>query len=137
MNENICSICLDEINSKENYELRCGHTFHTSCIIRWFREPYVKGKCPLCLDNPHPKVTTLQYYGYNINSKIIDMRCSSLKKYNKKNKNTKLNKNLSKLNLLQNDLKNIKSDIKITSIFEKHILGLFSLIIFFFSSLFS
>tara|TARA_B100001094_G_C18143663_1_gene779386 strand:+ start:1111 stop:1596 length:486 start_codon:yes stop_codon:yes gene_type:complete len=117
MNNNICSICLDSIDdSNENYELRCGHTFHTKCIIRWFREGYVNGKCPLCLDNPSKKSHIgIKYYGFNFNSKIIDARCSSLKKYNKKNKdkNIKLNSHLTKLKILEKDLKILKNDIKI------------------------
>ena len=47
---------LDNIdNSNEILIKRCGHIFHTKCIIRWFREGYVNGKCPLCLDNPSRK----------------------------------------------------------------------------------
>lgn len=117
MNNDICSICLDNIdNSNEIHELRCGHIFHTKCIIRWFREGYVNGKCPLCLDNPSRKSNYgLKYYGYNFNSFIIDQRCSTLKKYNKKNKdkNLKLNSQLMKLKNLEKDLIIIKNDIKI------------------------
>ena len=125
MNNEICSICLDNIDqSNENHELRCGHIFHTKCIIRWFRETYVSGKCPLCLDNPSRKSNPgLKYYGYNFNSKIIDSRCSSLKKYNKKNKdkNIKLNSHLIKLKNLEKDLQIIKNNIKLFHNEEKYI----------------
>ena len=44
----MCSICLED-NDLQLYTLpECNHTFHTNCILAWFR----KGKkaCPLCKD---------------------------------------------------------------------------------------
>ena len=62
--ENICSICYEELNeniennienNKENintnsniYTLECNHCFHSSCIIKWFRNGHKN--CPLCND---------------------------------------------------------------------------------------
>ena len=113
MNIDICTICLDNIDIKDNQELRCGHVFHTKCIIRWFRQSYVGGKCPLCLDNPS-KMTPLRYYGYNLNSHIIDCRCSTLKKYSKKNEeNIKLKIQIDKLNIFEKDILLIKDEINI------------------------
>lgn len=45
----LCGICLSEITPevKDNYELDCGHIFHTSCIIHWFRVRS-GGTCPQC-----------------------------------------------------------------------------------------
>ena len=40
----ICSICLNE-NVTDYMRLPCGHTFHTSCIIRWKK---IKKQCPYC-----------------------------------------------------------------------------------------
>ena len=46
---NLCSICLSELGDND-YTLECNHTFHTKCIVEWFRKS--KGNCPLCNDNP-------------------------------------------------------------------------------------
>lgn len=42
-----CSICLNTMNPKFMYKLsECNHSFHTKCIIGWFRTG--KSSCPLC-----------------------------------------------------------------------------------------
>ena len=48
--EETCSICLNLIgNSNDVHTLDCGHTFHTRCILNWFRSSNVSGSpCPLC-----------------------------------------------------------------------------------------
>ncbi len=45
----VCSICCEEIAEQQyGYTLdECGHTFHTSCIVKWFRQ---SSTCPLCRD---------------------------------------------------------------------------------------
>ena len=50
MNENCCSICLQEYQDNEQtYTLdACGHKFHTKCIIDWFR---MASTCPCCRNN--------------------------------------------------------------------------------------
>ena len=60
-NEDICSICYEELNSMQNnniennqlnqnnaYTLECNHKYHSSCIIKWFRSG--RNNCPLCND---------------------------------------------------------------------------------------
>lgn len=44
LEENVCSICFDSMNNSKT-TLRCGHTFHESCINRWIK---IKPTCPLC-----------------------------------------------------------------------------------------
>lgn len=39
---NECSICLSELSTNDFCKIKCGHMFHTSCIIR------CNNKCPLC-----------------------------------------------------------------------------------------
>lgn len=39
-----CSICLDNIYPA-NYTISCGHTFHKSCIKKWFS---INDTCPVC-----------------------------------------------------------------------------------------
>ena len=55
---NICIICQEDLNTAQTYKLpECGHTYHTHCIVTWFRhsptcqnyyEGGLDGKCPLC-----------------------------------------------------------------------------------------
>jgi Ring finger domain len=43
-----CSICME---SKLNWELKCGHRFHRKCFEQWKRIARTKGQdvtCPLC-----------------------------------------------------------------------------------------
>lgn len=41
-----CSICLENLDSKQTYTLQCGHCFHTECQIQWFRNGH--STCPTC-----------------------------------------------------------------------------------------
>jgi len=43
-----CSICIDEFEEGEKVRLlpRCGHAFHTDCILPWLKDR--QGCCPLC-----------------------------------------------------------------------------------------
>ena len=34
--QEICAICLSDINGKDKYTLECNHTCHTDCIVKWF-----------------------------------------------------------------------------------------------------
>lgn len=44
-----CAICLDTLprNDLENitYRLKCGHVYHSECILEWFKKYYT---CPYC-----------------------------------------------------------------------------------------
>jgi hypothetical protein len=40
-----CSICLESLSGDPSRRLRCGHTFHESCIARWYQS---RPNCPLC-----------------------------------------------------------------------------------------
>ena len=42
----MCAVCLSNINENEGYKLECGHIFHTDCIVKWFRNS--NGNCPCC-----------------------------------------------------------------------------------------
>ncbi len=65
--ENICSICYEELNenientensNSNTYTLECNHCFHSSCIIKWFRNGHKN--CPLCNDQTID--TNMNYY---------------------------------------------------------------------------
>lgn len=40
-----CSICLDYVPNINTTTLECGHTFHTSCCLKWLRH---NNNCPFC-----------------------------------------------------------------------------------------
>lgn len=45
----LCSICYDNINHKNNaYLTDCGHSFHKTCINKWLIETKMEGNCPIC-----------------------------------------------------------------------------------------
>ena len=54
--ENICSICYEILNNKENNLIttRCNHTFHKSCLDKWNRST-----CPMCR---HKYLDTYAWY---------------------------------------------------------------------------
>ena len=43
-----CSICQEDVTSDAEHVLECGHTFHSSCLIRWLRHGNLS--CPNCRD---------------------------------------------------------------------------------------
>ena len=45
--QQLCAICADDECDHQWHTLECGHSFHTPCILKWFREA---GTCPLCRD---------------------------------------------------------------------------------------
>lgn len=44
-NDNVCSICHNDMDSCVVRILRCSHTFHHDCIDHWFG---IASNCPLC-----------------------------------------------------------------------------------------
>ena len=50
----MCSICIDDFEVGERIRVlpRCGHAFHTECIMTWLTER--QGCCPLCKINVLP-----------------------------------------------------------------------------------
>lgn len=107
-NENLCTICLSDIsNCSENelYTLPCNHTFHTKCIMEWFR--ISNGNCPLCNDNPNT-TTTIDEFSFSFNTgELVNERCKLIKRRYKNNKQCpKLLKNsIHKLEELESELK--------------------------------
>lgn len=57
-----CSICLDEINYQTIVRrLFCGHTFHSSCILKWILVGRSKS-CPLCQKSFAVKKSTVSVH---------------------------------------------------------------------------
>jgi hypothetical protein len=48
-----CPICLDPLRSNK-HTLDCGHSFHTECIVSWFRTG--NSSCPNCRDTSEHKM---------------------------------------------------------------------------------
>ena len=96
-----CPICRIDISNNQLYTLNCGHTFHTECIITWFRSLYQE--CPLCRDLP-----TKQY-----KKATQEIRYQTMRKYSKKIKASKLLKNAVKnLKKHEDEYKNITKELK-------------------------
>lgn len=109
--ETKCVICLNNIDlsDKENYKLECGHTYHTKCIISWFRTASSSGRCPMCNDNNTDD--NLQYLSWYNRDYVLD-RFKVIKNTNKKNHSEKLKKELDKVKKLEDELKDYISEKK-------------------------
>lgn len=121
MTDNICSICLDTINSDDKYTLECNHIYHTKCIVDWFRKS--TGNCPLCNDNPINN-GTYNFYSSNL---LINERYKLIKrKKYKKNENSDINKAINKIKVLEKEKSefikersNFNKDVQVKSMREK------------------
>mgnify|MGYP001204756129 CR=1 FL=1 len=58
-----CCCCLENINKVNNTITKCGHSIHTSCLIKWVRTG--KNTCPLCRDTLTDKETNSLSYDIN------------------------------------------------------------------------
>lgn len=54
-----CSICLEKFDNTNVFTLDCNHTFHTKCIINWFRNK--KNSCPVCRKRPENEDFFIQH----------------------------------------------------------------------------
>ncbi len=64
MEDNLCSICLQDMGEGENNIYRldpCGHMYHTSCALDWFRASG-SSACPNCRDPGDPDGLRLRNY---------------------------------------------------------------------------
>ena len=56
--ENICVICQEDLSKGPCYELpECNHTYHTNCIVNWFRTR--NNYCPYCGNKGINNIDTL------------------------------------------------------------------------------
>jgi hypothetical protein len=101
----MCAVCLSNINENESYKLECGHIFHTDCIVKWFRNS--NGNCPCCWDNKKKH----NYYGV-WERPYINTRCKKLEKYSKKHDDEKLKKHFEKLNKKIGEYDSLSKEIK-------------------------
>jgi hypothetical protein len=69
--EDTCVICQHPLSEAQSYKLpECNHTFHTHCIVTWFRarpaaeDGTTGGKCPCCGDQGVNNLTrAYSHYG--------------------------------------------------------------------------
>ena len=121
MSHNLCAICLSNIeDNDESYTLNCNHSFHTKCIIEWFRISS-KGNCPCCMDSGNQDL--FNSYGYGYTNDFISHRYNLIKKNNKIKNNAKYITRLEKdLKALKHALKEIKNDKNYKILKKKEIL---------------
>ena len=63
-----CSICLENLDEEQSFSLEtCGHTFHTKCIINWFRS---SSSCPCCRNTS----TTSQIPSFYLNERYRELK---------------------------------------------------------------
>jgi len=55
----LCCICHENLETNTHTLLECNHTFHTNCIMTWFRSPTGNNKCPLCNNSGINKLNDL------------------------------------------------------------------------------
>lgn len=103
-NDNLCSICLENINNEQNYKLpECNHCFHTNCIMHWFR--IGNCNCPYCNNNG---VNTMSFKGRYSKERYKLLRRVSMNK----NAPKQLKDIVIKLRKLENQYKDNKKLIK-------------------------
>ena len=110
MEDELCAICLSNINEKQNYKLECGHNFHTECILKWFRNSH--NNCPCCLNIPKHRrqPTPPSFYGMWGKS-FINERCKRLKKHTKKEVcPEKLKKKVDRLKIKEEEYKHLLTE---------------------------
>ena len=108
--QELCSICLSELKENEKLHiLDCNHTFHTDCIIEWFRKSN-NGKCPCCMDTPMKN--NFNYFWNNpwTCNKFIDNRYKVIKK--KMKTDTKLKSKVNTIDKKQKELVSLKNELK-------------------------
>ena len=88
-----CTICKDPLNDKTYGLPECGHTFHTECIVHWFREQHTQ--CPQC--NHHPGAYVPLY--------TLHMRLSAILKKARAENNVDVLQEFAKLFKLQAKLR--------------------------------
>ena len=105
-NDDVCSICLDNLNKEQIYQLpECGHKYHTNCIMQWMRSGHCK--CPYCGnigDGLHTNNDNNQiYYSFFNHDQYIVLRRFS----RRKDAPIKLKKQITQLKTLEQKLKKI------------------------------
>lgn len=106
--EERCMICLQDLSEGDELTIQCGHKFHQSCIINWFRCNESSGNCPLCNHNPHSvQSNSNNYYYLSTQNKIQEQRFRLVKKELKKQKHID-ERDQKLLQIIQEDVKQVR-----------------------------
>ena len=71
MTDSICSICYENLDENSHTLKECNHTFHTECLIKWFRVG--THKCPYCKDSgPKKEIQNVQFDNQELNINLPD-----------------------------------------------------------------
>ncbi len=97
-----CSICLESLNDDQTFSLEaCGHTFHTKCIVNWFRN---SKSCPCCRNTPELAKQIPSFY--------LNERYRELRRIAKlKNAPNDLKKLVEKLKIIEEKKKDANKDL--------------------------
>ena len=70
IHNDICCICLDDLDKSDTFQLDCSHIIHTSCLVEWFRRG--NNTCPYCKDTGSLHNTNTQnVFNLMINNNIV------------------------------------------------------------------
>ena len=79
-NNDFCSICYTDIEQNMYTVPFCEHTFHTDCIIEWFRRGHTS--CPYCRSEPLPQNDQSRYIPWGDRQAIYTFKKNYAKKVN-------------------------------------------------------
>ena len=112
MSENICAICHEDLNN-EIYTLpECNHTFHTNCIMTWFRAPTGSNRCPLCNNTGINKLKDLDNLHWSERIRAEENYKKVRACYRKKECPKNIKKMIEKLKKLEKQQKDRSKDFK-------------------------
>ena len=49
--ESDCPICYATMKNKKLVQTRCGHLFHSDCLIHWAQKSWPRESCPICRED--------------------------------------------------------------------------------------
>ena len=119
-NSQICLICHDTLEGCHNYTLpECKHTYHTECIVTWFRKEN-QANCPYCgnkgINNKERKGRNgrrMPFFGYRRSRMGCSPLFQDMINYSKRKDAPKiLLKKIEELRTIENKLKENKKEIQ-------------------------
>lgn len=126
----LCAICHESLNENTYTLPECNHSFHSNCIITWFRTG--KNNCPLCNNNGINSLNDLDTQATWHQRKMAYENYKKLRSFSrKKTAPEQLKKLVSDLKKLEEknsklikDFKNFKKssfpDLTVSEIIKKH-----------------
>ena len=69
-----CAICCEAIDPSQSHELRCGHSFHSHCLITWFSQG--NPSCPTCRDDQRSYYEQLPRYTLHVRGRYLRKKYS-------------------------------------------------------------